>query len=129
MKAASLSSILILVAVITACVETPVPPAPEKIAAVAEKKSNHRKGQARVPNEYLVILEDGVDQKVIAEHFERFGIKSVSALSDEAFLVIVTNDPGPQEMENMIDDDSNFKSVQPNLIYWANRSSKAPAAK
>lgn len=80
--------------------------------------------QARVPEEYLVTLAPDVDERVISEFYGRFGIKELDALGDETYLLVLTNDPGPQEMEELVSDDTRFKAVQPNIIYWANRSAR-----
>lgn len=77
--------------------------------------------QARVPNEYLVTLSPGSDEGIISKHYGRFGIKYLHALEEETFLLIVSNDPGPREMEALIQDDSRIKLVQPNIIYWGYR--------
>lgn len=78
--------------------------------------------QARVQDEYLVTLAPDVDERVISEFYGRFGIKELNALGDETYLLVLTNDPGPQEMEGLVSDDTRFKAVQPNIIHWANRS-------
>ncbi len=74
--------------------------------------------QPRVPNEYLVTLSPGSDGGIISKHYGRFGIKYLHALEEETFLLIVSDDPGPREMEALIQDDSRIKLVQPNIIYW-----------
>lgn len=71
-----------------------------------------------MPNEYLVTLAPDINESVISEYYGRFGIKYLHALGDETFLLILSNDPGPQEMEVLIEDESRIKVVQPNLIYW-----------
>lgn len=99
---------------ISACTHAPVAPshaAPERSVQ-----------QARVPDEYLVTLAPDVDERVISEFYGRFGIKELDALGDETYLLVVTNDPGPQEMEDLISEDARFRAVHPNIIYWANRS-------
>jgi hypothetical protein len=129
MRIFSSSTVILAVMSLAACTTPPVvATAPVKAAVAVPKKPSHPRGQARIPNEYLVTLSDDVDEKVIAEHFARFGIKSVSALSGETYLLIVNDDPGPQDMEAMIDDDADFKAIQPNLIYWGNRAAKSGTA-
>ena len=80
--------------------------------------------QARVPNEYLVTLAPEVQESALAELFGHFGIKESQALGGETYLLILTNDPGPGEMRDLVRNDSRVQTVQPNLIYWANRSGK-----
>lgn len=50
---------------------------------------------------------------------EPAGASRVPALGGGVFLLKVTNDPGPREMESLIKPDKRIKSVQPNLIYRA----------
>ncbi len=111
---------LIVVVMLSACAHTS--PAPSAGAA-ADLCPPRTELQARVPYEYLVKLASGEDEGVISERYGRFGIKDVNALGDEIFLLILSNDPGPQEMEALSRGDARIVAVQPNLIYWTNRSS------
>lgn len=106
---------------LAACAHAPVA-THSGLAAEPAPASTER--QARVPGEYLVRLVSGEDEGVISEHYDRFGIKDVNALGDETFLLILSNDPGPQEMEALVRDDSRVVAVQPNLIFWTNRSGR-----
>lgn len=81
--------------------------------------------RARVPDEYIVTLSPAVDRSVIEEDFGRFGIKDIYPLEEETYLLVLTNDPGPQQLEDVIYDDERIRSVHPNLVYWANRAGKA----
>jgi hypothetical protein len=78
--------------------------------------------QPRVPDEYLVTLAPEVDKNIIFEYYSPFGIKDIFALGGETFLVVLVNDPGPQKMESVIDKEDRIVVVQPNLIYWNNRT-------
>ena len=78
--------------------------------------------RARVPDEYLVTLIPDADRNAIAERFGTLGIKQVYFLEGETFLLILSNDPGPQKMEELISGDARIRSVHPNLVYWTNRS-------
>ena len=109
-----LGLIVAVTATVSACTHTP--PAPVLAAAEPEPASSEQ--QARVPNEYLVTLAPNVDDGIISKYYGRFGIKYLHALAEETFLLILSNDPGPQEMEALIQGDSSIKLVQPNLIYW-----------
>lgn len=111
---------LVALAAVSACTQLP---RSEKLAA-AEPGNPPIEKRARVPDEYLVTLIPEVDKTVITELFGRFGIKDVLLLDGETFLLILSNDPGPQTMEDLIYDEARIKSVHPNLIYWANRSSR-----
>jgi len=107
---------------ISAC--THAPAAPPYAGAAAHPLPERAEQQARVPDEYLVTLAPDVDERVISEFYGRFGIKELEALGDGTYLLVLTNDPGPQEMEGLIGDDTRFRAVQPNIIYWANRSAR-----
>lgn len=103
-----------MLAMVSACTLTP--PTPESVAAKQEPAQVEQ--QARVPNEYLVTLAPDTNESVIPEYYGRFGIKYLHALGDETFLLVLSDDPGPHEMEVLILDESRIKVVQPNLIYW-----------
>jgi hypothetical protein len=93
----------------------PVGPATEK----QEQELSQSDQQPRVPNEYLVKLAPDANEGVISEYYGRFGIKYVHELEDnETFLLVLSNDPGPQEMGQLIRGESRIKAIQPNLIQW-----------
>jgi hypothetical protein len=106
--------IIAAMAMLTACVHVPAP-------ETAATEPAQAKQQARVPNEYLVTLATDVNENVISEHYARFGIKYVHALEDETYLLILVDDPGPEEMEKLIQEDNRIKVVQPNIISWSYR--------
>lgn len=107
---------------VPACSQAPA----GKTSAAPSKPSRHEQAdrQARVPNEYLVTLKPEAGESAIKDLFGRFGIKDVHALEGETYLLILRKDPGPGEMIDLVQGDARFVAVQPNLIYWANRSSK-----
>lgn len=109
-----LSLFFAVVPMLSACVNTHsalVSSEPTQVPAKAEL-------QARVPNEYLITLAPEVSDAVITEYFGRFGIKYVHVLEEETFLLILNNDPGPLELNELIRNESRIKVVQPNLIHW-----------
>ena len=61
--------------------------------------------QPRVPDEYLVTLAPDVDKHIIFDYYGNFGIKDVFALGGETFLLVLVNDPGPQKMESLINEE------------------------
>ena len=97
---------------VSACAHTP--PTPELAAAEPAQAEQ----QARVPNEYLVTLAPDANESIISQYYARFGIKYIHALEDETYLLILVNDPGPQVMETLIQEESRIKLVQPNIISW-----------
>jgi hypothetical protein len=108
---------VITVATLSACAHT----TPQHISPVIKSDSANIKKPARVPDEYLVKLAPHVDEAIIFEYYGRFGIKYLHELEDETFLLIVRDDPGPQEMEDLIYDESRIQAVQPNIISWTYR--------
>ena len=83
------------------------------------------KSQQRVPGQYLVTLAAGADVKAIAEVYGRFGIKATRDLGNSLFLVTLTEDPGPAEIEKLGRGNARIKAVQPNYVYRAQGSSTA----
>jgi hypothetical protein len=106
--------IVAVMVMVSACVHTPT----EHVSSADKQVPAKAEIQARVPNEYLVTLAPEASDAVITEYFGRFGIKYVHVLEEETFLMILNNDPGPQELEGLIQNESRIKVVQPNLIYW-----------
>ncbi|MFH2135076.1 MAG: hypothetical protein ABII81_07840 [Pseudomonadota bacterium] len=106
---------------VSACQQKPVV---ADAGAVVPSRHERADRQARVPNEYLVTLAPEVNESALADLFGRFGIKESQALGGETYLLVLTQDPGPGEMSDLIQQDERFLAVQPNLIYWANRSGR-----
>jgi len=71
-----------------------------------------------------VTLAAGGGESVISERFAQYGIKEVHALGGDTYLMILNSDPGPGEIIDLVRGDARFVAIQPNLVYWANRSSK-----
>lgn len=118
-----------LVAALSACTTPPPPstacaplPPPATIVTPKPARPVHSPEQPRVPDEYLVTLAPDVDRDIIFKYYSTFGIKDVFALGGETFLLVLVNDPGPQKMESLIDEEDRIVVVQPNLIYWNNRT-------
>ncbi len=99
---------------VSACTHTPGTTA----GTPASSARVYSDDQPRVPNEYLVTLAPNEGDGVISNHYGRFGIKYLHALEQETFLLVLSDDPGPQKMGALIQGDSRIKFVQPNLIYW-----------
>ena len=73
--------------------------------------------QMRVPGEYIVTLAAGVDVKVITNVYGRFGIKRIQDLGRNIFLVTLSEDPNPAQMEELRRQDARIEAVQPNFVY------------
>jgi hypothetical protein len=87
-------------------------------ASVSGPVADQNPEKPRVPNEYLVTLAPDADAAVIARYYGRFGIKYVHALAEETYLLILSRDPGPATLENLIQNEPDIRVVQPNLIQW-----------
>lgn len=86
-------------------------PAPVRLTSGSE--------QQRAVGEYLVTLVEGADAKVISDVYGRFGVKGVNAMGSGIFHLILGEDPGPAQMEEIRKKDARIKAVQPNYIYRA----------
>lgn len=125
-----ISSVILLMVTVSACTQMPSSPAascaPLPVSATVSISKPvppaRTAEQPRVPDEYLVTLAPDVDRHIIFDYYGRFGIKDVFALGGETFLLVLVNDPGPQKMESLINDEDRIVVVQPNLIYWDNRT-------
>jgi hypothetical protein len=71
----------------------------------------------RVPGEYIVTLAAGVDVKAISNVYGRFGIKRIQDLGRNIFLVTLSEDPNPAQMEELRRQDARIEAVQPNFMY------------
>ncbi len=102
----------------SACTHTPQAPA----SAVSKPEFTVTDKQPRVADEYLVTLAPDADKSIISDYYGRFGIKDIYTLGDETYLLVLVNDPGPQKMVALVNEDSRVLAVQPNLVYWNYRS-------
>ena len=73
--------------------------------------------QTRAAGEYLVTLAGRAEVKAIADLYGRFGIKNIKDLGNNVFLVILTEDPGPEEMEKLRGGNALIKAIEPNFVY------------
>jgi hypothetical protein len=113
-----LNLIVAVTAMVSACTQTS-----QALAGVGTKPDFFTTDEKpRVPDEYLVKLAPDADKGVIAEYYGRFGIKDIYALGGETYLLVLFNDPGPRKMGAVINEDARVMAVQPNLVYWNNRT-------
>lgn len=105
-----------------ACACGPAPGNPEADSAV-------RAQQARVPGEYLVTLAARSGVEAIVELYERFGIKRIQNLGHNVFLVSLTEDPGPDRMEQLRGDNARIQAVQPSFVYGTRAPARFPHAR
>lgn len=105
-----------------ACACGPAPGDPAAAPAV-------RAQQTRVPGEYLVTLDARSGVQAIVELYERFGIKGIQDLGHNVFLVGLTEDPGPEKMDQLRGDNAHIQAVQPNLVYRTREPVRLPHAR
>ena len=113
----SIITLLAAQATISACANSP---AVEMSKAQQSMTTPSKKQQTRVPGEYIVTLGTGEDESAISDQYARLGIKNIKALGNSTFLLIITDDIGPEDMRTIGSQDSRIKAVQPNYIYKAN---------
>lgn len=100
-------------------------PAPGKLEAAPAVRAQ----QARVPGEYLVTLAARSDVQAIVELYERFAIRRIEDLGSNVFLVRLTDDPGPDRMEQLRGDNAHIRAVQPNFAYGTREPARLPHAR
>jgi hypothetical protein len=100
-------------------------PAPTKLEAAPAVRAP----QTRVAGEYLVTLDARSGVEAIVELYERFGIKGIQSLGHNVFLVSLTEDPGPDRMEQLRGDSARIHAVQPNFVYGAREPARLPHAR
>jgi hypothetical protein len=110
--------IFTLLLTVAACTNTSPPPV--AVAPLTEFVVTEQ--QPRVPNEYLVTLSPEADKRIINQYYGRFGLKALYPLGGETYLLVLFIDPGPMKMVALVDEDDRITAIQPNLVYWDNRS-------
>jgi hypothetical protein len=115
---AVLNLIMAVLVMVSACAHQ----SPKSTLAEPKPANTVANEQPRVPDEYLVTLAPDADKGIITEYYGRYGIKDIYALGGETYLLVLLNDPGPASMVILVDEDDRVMAVQPNLVYWDNRS-------
>jgi hypothetical protein len=72
-----------------------------------------------------VTVADGAGEKAIADLYGRFGIRGMKDLGNNAFLVTLEEDPGPETMEALRRRNPSVTAVQPNFVYRIRKPGKA----
>jgi hypothetical protein len=108
----------LLLVMMGAAAESGCSQTPNDSAPAAKALSSHR---TQVPGEYLVTLAPGADVKAIADLYGRFRIKDTRSIGNNLFVVTLTEDPGPARMEELREQNTQIKAVQPNLISRGNK--------
>jgi len=86
----------------------------------AQEPADISSQQTRMMGQYLITLAPGTDPKAIDERYGRFQIKSTQSLGRDIYLVVLAEDPGPNQMRELAAGSVKIKSVQPNFTYRAN---------
>lgn len=104
----------VVMSMFSGCAVTP----PAQESPVEKYTTEKAEQEPRVPDEYLVTLAPDADEAVIFKYYKRFGIKYLHQLEGETYLLILSSDPGPHEMDVLVESEARIKLVQPNLIHW-----------
>ena len=83
----------------------------------SQNTSTYPTNENRLPGQYIVTLKEGANADVLKQVFQSYGIKSMRDLSRGRYLVILEQDPGPEEMTKQTANSSEIEDVQPNYIY------------
>jgi hypothetical protein len=70
-----------------------------------------------VPGQYIVTLAPGGDANVLTALYGRFGIKDIRDLGNNAFLMVLGDDPGLASLQELARHETRIKAIQPNFIY------------
>ncbi len=78
----------------------------------------------RLPDQYIVTLQEGASADVINQVFQQYGIKSIQDLSRGRYLVTLIQDPGPVELAKHTASYTAIVNIQPNYIYRSTPSAQ-----
>ena len=95
------------------------PSAPPASAHAATPLPGAPGATTRVPREYLVTVAAGSGEAAVREVYGRYGIARIQGLGGGVFLVTLSEDPGPEKMEELRRQDPRIRAVQPNFTYKA----------
>ena len=98
-----------------ASVQETAPPAREPRATPVPRPAN------RVPGQYIVTVQEGTDDTRVRAVYVSYGVREITRLGQNQFLLKVRQDPGPDEIERVgLQSDARITAVQPNFIYRIN---------
>lgn len=75
----------------------------------------------RVPGEYIMTVSPGAGEEVLRRQYRIYGIRKITALGANMFLVKLGNDPGLDAVQRKAAESGKVEEVQPNYIYRGNR--------
>ena len=84
---------------------------------VTNSENAHATSGKRIPKQYIVTLKNAANDKILREAFSLCGIKSIKSLSKGRYLLILENDPGPEEVAKLAATIPDVHYIQPNYIY------------
>ncbi|MDH4199629.1 MAG: hypothetical protein OEV66_04535 [Spirochaetia bacterium] len=70
-------------------------------------------------NEYLVTVKSGANEKEVRRAFAQYKIHSIAKIAERVFLIVISEDPGPEQMEKTAKTSQKIEAVQPNFLYQA----------
>ena len=78
----------------------------------------------RVMGEYIISIEEGVDQDIIYSLFADYKGLSLINIRSNIYLIKLENDPGPENLRIEYLDKEEIKDIQPNYKYSVNPPEK-----
>jgi hypothetical protein len=73
--------------------------------------------QDRVPGEYVITVRSGGDADLLRDLYEEYGVRDVSEIGPDLFLLKLKEDPGVDEIRRKGIESGKVSAVQPNFIY------------
>ena len=77
--------------------------------------------QYRVAGEYIVTSQPGGDAALLRQLYAAYGVRDISDLGKNRFLIKLNQDPGLTDIERTGIESGKVKAVQPNYVYRLNR--------
>lgn len=109
-----LSCILLSSVAVVGCTE----PANEQNAE-PRVLSPHPTTENRLVGQYIITLKEGASVEIIKRVFQQYGIHSIQDLPKRRYLIILKEDPGPDDIAKQAATSADIESVHPNYLYRA----------
>ena len=79
----------------------------------------------RVPGRYLVAVIEG-NRAQIEKTFAAYRPESISRIREDLYLLMISEDPGPETMSQIADDADFIKAIQPDYTHSINPPGRMP---
>lgn len=71
----------------------------------------------RAAGEYIVTVQPGAGEALLRELYGAYGIREITGLGENRFLIKLNNDPGLDAIQHKGSESGKVKAAQPNFIY------------